>query len=71
MTRLAIRNFFHNLGVPARAVNCLLQGKFRAAGTELCRFGINTTVGVLGRPVTKIIDEPAAAEEPKGAVPEQ
>ena len=46
--RLGIRNFFDNAGTPARYVNCLLQGKNAAADTELRRFAINTTAGVLG-----------------------
>jgi len=39
---------FDNLGMPKRLVNNLLQGRFRGAGRELARFGVNTTVGVLG-----------------------
>ncbi|MHC4913167.1 MAG: MlaA family lipoprotein [Planctomycetota bacterium] len=46
--RLGIRNFFSNLTTPVRYVSCLLQGKGDAAGTELDRFLINTTVGILG-----------------------
>lgn len=46
--RTGIRNFFHNVATPARLVNCILQGKNSEADTELCRFGINTVVGVLG-----------------------
>jgi phospholipid-binding lipoprotein MlaA len=46
--RIGISNFFQNLTTPIRFVNCLLQGKGDAAGTELDRFLINTTVGVLG-----------------------
>ncbi|MHC4624161.1 MAG: MlaA family lipoprotein [Planctomycetota bacterium] len=46
--RIGIRNFFHNLTTPVRLVNCLLQGKGDAAGTEFNRFVVNTTVGVLG-----------------------
>jgi len=46
--RLGIRNFFYNLTTPVRLVNCLLQGKGNAAGKELDRFVINTTIGVLG-----------------------
>ena len=46
--RIGIRNFFHNLTTPVRFVNCLLQGKGTAAGTELHRFAVNTTAGVLG-----------------------
>jgi len=46
--RLGISNFFHNAGTPSRLVNCLLQGKNAAAGTEVQRFVVNTTAGVLG-----------------------
>jgi phospholipid-binding lipoprotein MlaA len=46
--RLGIRNFFGNLTRPARLVNCLLQGKGDGADTELRRFAINTTCGILG-----------------------
>ena len=46
--RLGIRNFFNNLTTPARFVSCLLQGKGEGAGTELRRFAINTTYGILG-----------------------
>jgi phospholipid-binding lipoprotein MlaA len=46
--RIGIRNFFGNLTTPVRFVNCHLQGKTDAADTELNRFIINTTAGVLG-----------------------
>ena len=46
--RIGINNFFQNLTTPVRYVNCLLQGKGEAAGTELDRFLINTTAGILG-----------------------
>lgn len=46
--RVSIKNFFFNLLTPVRLINCLLQGKGRAAGGELGRFFINTTVGMLG-----------------------
>ena len=46
--RIGINNFFYNLGTPVRLVNCLLQGKCSAAGKELNRFAINTSVGILG-----------------------
>ena len=46
--RVGVRNFFSNLLMPVRLVNCLLQGKFKAAGTEVLRFIINSTVGFLG-----------------------
>ncbi len=41
-------NFLNYLATPVRLVNTLLQGRFRDAGTELFRFGINTTLGVFG-----------------------
>jgi len=46
--RIGIRNFFENLATPVRVVNCLLQGKGHAAGNEVHRFVVNTTIGVLG-----------------------
>ena len=46
--RVGVSNAFHNVTTPVRAVNCVLQGKFGGAGTELHRFAINTTVGILG-----------------------
>ena len=46
--RAALRCFFDNLGMPVRVVNCALQGKWEGARIELIRFGVNTTVGVLG-----------------------
>jgi phospholipid-binding lipoprotein MlaA len=46
--RVAIRNAFHNVAMPIRAVNCALQGKGEAFGTELGRFVINSTLGIGG-----------------------
>lgn len=46
--RIGISNFFSNLTTPVRLVNCLLQGKGEGADTELRRFAINTTCGILG-----------------------
>jgi len=46
--RFSIFNFFSNIAMPIRAVNCFLQGKFRGFGIELLRFTINTTAGILG-----------------------
>ena len=39
---------FDNLGMPKRLVNNLLQRRFAGAGREVARFGLNTTVGVVG-----------------------
>jgi phospholipid-binding lipoprotein MlaA len=46
--RVSVRNFFNNVAMPVRFVNSLLQLKFVSAGTELARFGLNTTVGIAG-----------------------
>lgn len=46
--RICIRSVFRNLQFPVRVVNNLFQGKGRAAGIELARFGINTTMGFGG-----------------------
>ena len=46
--RTGVRNFFYNLMMPMRLVNCILQGKASAAASEFSRFVINTTLGVLG-----------------------
>ena len=46
--RIAVRNFFFNLSTPISAVNALLQGKIKDTGTELARFGINSTIGMAG-----------------------
>ncbi len=46
--RKSVDNFFVNLGTPVRFANSLLQFKFAAAGTELGRFLVNTTVGIAG-----------------------
>ncbi len=46
--RLAVKNFFDNLIMPVRLVNCVLQGKFNSAGNEVTRFVINSSAGMLG-----------------------
>ena len=46
--RIFVRNFFSNLYTPIRAVNCLLQGKPKGFGTEISRFLLNSTIGMLG-----------------------
>lgn len=56
--RRSVRKFFLNLKMPKRLVNCLLQGKFKGAGTEGLRFLINSTVGIVGffDPAAKFFD---------------
>ncbi|MBF0322757.1 MAG: VacJ family lipoprotein, partial [Magnetococcales bacterium] len=46
--RIAVRNFFQNLKSPIHFTNALLQGKIQAAGEDLGRFVINSTLGVAG-----------------------
>lgn len=43
-----ISNFFSNLNEITVIINDLLQGKFQQAAHDAGRFGLNTTVGVLG-----------------------
>jgi len=46
--RIGVKNFFSNLSMPVRAVNCLLQGKIDGVGDELARFVVNSCTGMLG-----------------------
>lgn len=46
--RTSVGNFFSNLGTPVSAISALLQGDVKNSGSELGRFCINSTVGVLG-----------------------
>jgi phospholipid-binding lipoprotein MlaA len=46
--RKSVGNFFNNVGFLPRFANNLFQLRFEPAGTELARFGINTTLGVAG-----------------------
>lgn len=41
-------NFLNNLGTPVSAINALLQFDLPNTGTELSRFVINSTIGLLG-----------------------
>ncbi len=46
--RTGIQNFYDNIKMPIRFVNCLLQCKTDRAGVELGRFMVNTVFGGLG-----------------------
>lgn len=46
--RRSVARFFTNVQAPIRIVNNFLQLKIKNTGTELLRFGINSTIGVLG-----------------------
>ena len=44
----SVSNFFLNLRFPIVTVNDVLQGKLRDGASDVGRFAVNTTVGVLG-----------------------
>jgi phospholipid-binding lipoprotein MlaA len=46
--KIGIANIYDNLNAPIWALNHALQGEFVAAGTQLGRFAINSTLGLLG-----------------------
>ena len=46
--KIVIGNFFSNLDDVSVAVNNLLQGKPQAAGNDIARFALNTTIGIVG-----------------------
>lgn len=46
--RTGIRNFFSNLKEPWTSINAALQGDLKNSGNSILRFGLNTTVGLLG-----------------------
>lgn len=46
--RSGVSNFLHNLHSPVIFANDVLQGEPERAGVTFARFGLNTTVGVLG-----------------------
>lgn len=51
--RSGLHNFFYNIEMPVRFVNCILQGKIEAAVDEFASFVVNSTEGILG------FDDPA------------
>jgi phospholipid-binding lipoprotein MlaA len=46
--RVSISNFYENLTAPVSSINALLQLDLPNAGSEISRFGINSTIGILG-----------------------
>lgn len=46
--RTGLKNFFHNIVMPIRFTSSVLQADVQGAGSELGRFLVNSTVGVLG-----------------------
>jgi len=43
-----LANGFSNLREPSNAINNLLQGKVKDSVSDVCRFAVNTTIGLLG-----------------------
>ncbi|MFT5881183.1 MAG: phospholipid-binding lipoprotein MlaA [Moritella sp.] len=48
IVRTGVSNFFHNITTPIRFTSSVLQADIQGAGSELGRFLVNSTVGVLG-----------------------
>ncbi|EJE49779.1 surface lipoprotein [Acidovorax sp. CF316] len=48
VVQTGVSNFFANLQTPWSSANLLFQGRAREGASTIARFGINTTVGVLG-----------------------
>ncbi|MGR3317340.1 MAG: MlaA family lipoprotein [Candidatus Anammoxibacter sp.] len=48
VARKKVRKMFDNLMFPGRFLNCLFQGKFKGAGTEMARFILNSSIGLAG-----------------------
>ena len=46
--RYCISNVFGNIADVPTSLNNFLQGKIKEGGSDLCRVGVNTTVGLLG-----------------------
>lgn len=46
--RTGVLNFIRNLRGPVIFANDVLQGEFARAGTTAARFGVNTTIGIVG-----------------------
>ena len=46
--RVSVGNMLHNILMPTRFLNCLLQGKLKGSAIELSRFTVNTTWGIAG-----------------------
>jgi phospholipid-binding lipoprotein MlaA len=46
--RIGIFNFFNNINMPQRAVNCMLQLRPKDTASEIVSFVVDSTVGILG-----------------------
>ncbi len=48
VVRSCVSNVFGNIADVPASLNNFLQGKIKEGGSDVCRVGVNTTVGVLG-----------------------
>lgn len=48
VVRSCVSNVFGNISDVPASLNNFLQGKVKEGGSDICRVGVNTTVGVLG-----------------------
>ncbi len=48
VVRSCVSNVFGNIGDVPASLNNFLQGKIKEGGSDICRVGVNTTVGLLG-----------------------
>ena len=48
LVRSCVSNVFGNIADVPASLNNFLQGKIKEGGSDVCRVGVNTTVGVLG-----------------------
>ncbi len=46
--RVTVKNFFNNIDTPVRLANAILEGNVKAAGVEVARFTVNSTLGLAG-----------------------
>ncbi len=46
--RDGVHNVLTNIGLPITVANDILQGQMSRAGTAAARFGVNTTIGIVG-----------------------
>lgn len=46
--RTSVSHFYDNLTYPSTILNNFLQGKVRQSASDLVRFGVNSTIGILG-----------------------
>lgn len=66
--RNGLRNVFHNIHMPVRFTNAVVQGDFQKGGTELARFAVNLTYGglCLDDAASEMFDEPEPSPEDTG-----